>query len=82
MPKAVKTFKDFCAELGEPSISLFVAKLAKPTFSWGMRRKIIVIKKMLIIKRNNFNMIYYDLIINFKNFLKDFAYFISGINRF
>ena len=34
------------AELGEPSILLLVAKLANPLF-WGVRRKIITIKKTL-----------------------------------
>ena len=34
------------AELGEPSILLFVAKLANPLF-WGVRRNIITIKKIL-----------------------------------
>jgi hypothetical protein len=33
IPKAVKIFKNFCAELGDPNKSLLVAKLANPTFS-------------------------------------------------
>jgi hypothetical protein len=38
-------FKKRRAELGEPSMLLFVAKLASPTFSSGIRKKIIMIKK-------------------------------------
>ena len=49
-------FKDFCAELGEPNKSLFVAKLDKPTLSWGIRKKMMAIKKRLIINPNIFNM--------------------------
>jgi hypothetical protein len=49
----VKIFKDLCAELGDPNRSLFVAKLANPTFSCGIRRKIITIKKRLIRNANN-----------------------------
>jgi hypothetical protein len=39
---------DFCAELGEPNKSLFVAKLDNPILSCGIRKKIITIKKILI----------------------------------
>ena len=45
MPKAVRIFNDFSAELGEPNRSLFVAKLPNPTLSRGTRKKIITIKK-------------------------------------
>jgi hypothetical protein len=55
MPKAVKIFNERSAELGEPSKSLFVAKLANPTFSFGIRKKIITIKKILIINPSGFN---------------------------
>ena len=55
MPKAVKIFNERCAELGEPNKSLFVAKLAKPIFSCGIRKKIITIKKRLIMNPNGFN---------------------------
>ena len=55
MPKAVTIFKDLWAELGEPNKSLFVAKLAKPAFSCGIRKKIITIKKTLTINPSNFN---------------------------
>lgn len=57
MPKAVKIFNDRWAELGEPSKSLLVAKLAKPTFSCGILKKIIMIKKILIINPNGFNIV-------------------------
>lgn len=43
---AVKVFKNLSAELGDPRMSLFVAKLANPLF-WGERRKIIKIRKPL-----------------------------------
>ena len=49
MPTPVKIFKERCAELGDPNKSLFVAKLAKPTFSCGIRKKMIMIKKTLTI---------------------------------
>ena len=51
---AVKRFKNFCAELGDPNKSLFVAKLANPTLSCGTLKKIIPIKKTLIRNANNF----------------------------
>ena len=47
IPKAVKIFKNRCAELGEPNKLLLVAKLANPTFSCGIRKKIMTIKKRL-----------------------------------
>ena len=47
-------FNDFCAELGDPSKSLFVAKLLNPALSCGIRKRIITIKKILIIIENNF----------------------------
>ena len=55
IPNAVKRFKDFCAELGEPSKLLLVAKLANPTFSCGIRKKIITIKNRLTEYPINFN---------------------------
>jgi hypothetical protein len=55
IPKPVKIFKERCAELGDPNKSLFVAKLARPIFSWGIRKKIITIKKILTINPNSFN---------------------------
>jgi hypothetical protein len=55
MPKAVKIFNERCAELGDPNRSVLVAKLAKPTFSCGIRKKIIVIKKILTINPNDFS---------------------------
>ena len=54
IPTAVNIFKDRCAELGDPNKSLFVAKLANPTFSCGILKKIITIKKTLIRNANNF----------------------------
>lgn len=33
IPIPVKIFNERCAELGDPNKSVFVAKLAKPTFS-------------------------------------------------
>jgi hypothetical protein len=55
IPKPVKIFNNRCAELGEPNKSVFVAKLAKPTFSWGIFKKIIIIKKILTKNPTNFN---------------------------
>ncbi len=55
MPDAVKIFKNRSAELGEPKISLFVAKLDNPTFSCGVRKKIIIINKILTTNPINFN---------------------------
>ena len=52
---AVKIFNERWAELGDPKISLFVAKLARPTFSCGIFRRIITIKIKLIINANIFN---------------------------
>ena len=53
MPKAVKIFNDLSAEVGDPSISLFVAKLPNPTLSFGILNKVITIKKILIRNENN-----------------------------
>ena len=50
-------FKNRSAELGEPNISLFVAKLDNPTFSCGVRKNITPINKMLTINPINFNML-------------------------
>ena len=52
MPIAVKIFNDFSAEAGDPNISLF--KLPNPKPSFGIRKKIIIIKKMLTRNENNF----------------------------
>jgi len=59
----VKIFSERCAELGDPNRSLFVAKLAKPTFSCGIRKKMITIKKILTINSNSFN-IYLEVLEN------------------
>jgi len=53
MPRAVKIFKDLSADVGDPKKSLFVAKLPNPTLSFGIRKKIIIIKKILIRNENN-----------------------------
>ena len=55
IPKAVKIFKNRCAELGEPNKLLLVAKLANPALSCGIRKKIIIIKNRLIKDPINFN---------------------------
>jgi hypothetical protein len=55
IPDAVKIFKNRSAELGEPNISLFVAKLDNPTFSCGVRKKIIIINKILTENPTSFN---------------------------
>lgn len=82
MQNAVKIFKDRCAELGEPKISLLVAKLANPTFSCGIRKKIIIINKILTINPKAFNINLSYLLFNFKDFFKDFIYFVTRVNRF
>ena len=48
MPTNVKIFKKRWAERGDPNRLLLVVKLERPTFSWGIRKKIITIKKRLI----------------------------------
>lgn len=68
IPNTVKTFKNRSAELGEPNISLFVAKLDNPTFSCGVRKNIIMINKKLTINPISFNI---SLI-----YLKNFNYII------
>ena len=55
MLTTVKMFKKRCAELGEPNKLLFVAKLASPTFSCGILKKIIIIKKRLVKIPRSFN---------------------------
>jgi hypothetical protein len=45
----VAIFKKRSAELGEPNTLLLFAKLASPTFSLGIRKIIIAIKKILTI---------------------------------
>ena len=72
IPNAVKIFNDLWAELGDPNISLFVAKLPNPTLSCGIRKKIITIKKTLIRNTNNF--------IIFLSLVK--LYFISYFKQF
>ena len=57
IPSAVKIFKDRSAELGEPNISVFVAKLDNPTLSRGNRMKITRINKILIINPITFNIV-------------------------
>jgi hypothetical protein len=62
MPKAVKIFNDLSAEVGDPNKLLFVAKLPNPTLSFGICKKIIPIKKILI--RNENNLIIFLNVIN------------------
>lgn len=45
-------FKERCAELGDPKRSLLVAKLARPTFSCGIFKRITAISTKLTIKEN------------------------------
>lgn len=45
MPNTVKIFKNRSAELGEPNKFVLAVKLASPTVSCGIRKKIIPIKK-------------------------------------
>ena len=52
----VKLFKNFSAELGDPSKLLFVVKLASPP-SWGERKKIIKMRKILNNNQIKFAMI-------------------------
>ena len=52
MPTAVKIFNDLSAEAGDPNKSLL--KLPNPKLSFGIRKKIIIIKKILIRNENNF----------------------------
>jgi hypothetical protein len=51
-------FSKRCAELGEPNKSVFVAKLARPTFSCGILKKIIIIKKIHTKNPNSFNILF------------------------
>ena len=57
IPNVVKRFKDRSAELGEPSKSLLLAKLDNPLLSCGIRRKIVIIKKILVINPITFNIL-------------------------
>ena len=57
IPDAVKIFKNRSAELGEPNISLFVAKLDKPIFSCGVRKNMTIINKILTINPIIFNIL-------------------------
>jgi hypothetical protein len=69
MPKAVKIFKNRCAELGEPNKLLLFAKLVNPTFSCGIRKKIIKIKNRLTKYPINLNiLLIYLLIVKSKLF--------------
>ena len=56
IPMNVKIFKKRRAERGDPNKLLLVAKLTRPTFSCGIRKKIIIIKKRLIQIPSVFNM--------------------------
>ena len=58
IPKPVKIFNKRWAELGEPNKSVFVAKLARPTFSCGILKKMIIIKKRLRKISNSFNILF------------------------
>ena len=49
-------FKERWAELGDPKISLLVAKLAKPTFSCGIFKRITAISTKLMINENTLKM--------------------------
>ena len=51
----VKIFKKRFAELGEPNKLLLVAKLERPTFSCGIRKKMITIRNKLTKVPSNFN---------------------------
>ena len=51
----MKIFKNRSAELNEPKMSFFVAKLDNPTLSLGVRMNIITINKILTINPINFN---------------------------
>ena len=73
-------FKKRCAELGEPNKLLLVAKLASPTFSCGIRKKIITIKKILIKAPINFN-IYLTYLENL-NFLRNNVDLVKTIHQF
>ena len=55
IPIPVKRFKNRSAELGEPNKLLFIAKLDNPTLSWGVRKKITIINKILRQNALNFN---------------------------
>ena len=61
-------FKNRSAELGEPKISLFVAKLDNPTLSFGVRKNIIMINKILTTNPISFNI--------YLIYLKNFNYII------
>lgn len=56
-------FKDLCAELGDPNKSLLFAKLESPILSWGIRKKMITIKKTLTINHICFNISLFNLIL-------------------
>lgn len=55
MKMPVKVFKNRWAEPGEPNRLLFVAKLVRPTFCSGMRKKIMKIKTTLTKNPRIFN---------------------------
>ena len=54
----VKVSKERWAEVGEPSKSLLLAKLERPTESRGIRKRIMKIKNRLtrVPKRDNINL--------------------------
>ena len=51
-------FRKRCAERGEPNRLLFVAKLESPTFSCGIRKKIIMIRKRFTQIPMSFNILF------------------------
>ena len=58
IPDPVKILKNRSAELGEPSILVFVAKLDNPTFSCGVRKNIIRTSIILTINQISFNILF------------------------
>ena len=73
IPSAVTIFKNRSAELGELNISLFVAKLDNPTLSFGVRKNIIMINKILTTNPISLNIC---LI-----YLKNFNYIIRTLKK-
>jgi len=56
-PNAIKKFKNCSEEDGDPNNVLLVAKLESPTISFGIRKKMNVIKNKLKIIQRVFNII-------------------------
>lgn len=54
---AVKIFKNLSDELGEPNKLLLFAKVDNPTLSLGIRIKIIIINRILIMNPIAFNIL-------------------------